>query len=275
MKSKIFLFFAIVFSFSFSFTLVASAEERKLSDGMRIASLADIGKPLDNVEIADLWSKFDQIQQPTHRGRVATNAFPDLDQAQAFVEVVVVGNHVTANFQTIEPLPDGSVIAFRMKLPGGTINMGGYYTSGNVDYFLSAEFWNGNVPNLWPGGITEFQAIMLRAGEANLYFVSGFASIHNCCSTMGPLKRADLTLDGTAVEITGNFNGPVIVTINGWQVPTTFSFDPKTGENVGKVSLANYSDGQQVLTVCAGGGCSSRLIYINRGGGATVTQPRP
>jgi hypothetical protein len=96
-------------------------------------------------------------------------------------------------------------------------------------------------------------------------------AVNECCSLTGPLDRADVSVDGTTIDITGYFQGTTLATINGQLVPMAVGFSTTTGASLGRIDIRDFYEGQKNLTVCSGGVCSTRVIYITRRG--MVTPP--
>jgi hypothetical protein len=205
---------------------------------------------------AEMWSRL---------GKDVNRSAVNVAQAQATIEVTTSKQGVVALFSSLVPLPIGSFVSFRITLPGGTVlPMQGYRI--NSDGFLvGATLWDGSFPGPWIPGENIFEAMMESPGLAPTY-VSASIPVRSCCSLSGPVQRADLSPDGSTINIVGDsFNeGAVVATVNGSQRPIAISFSPTTGQAIGTIDVRNVIEGEKTLTVCAGGRCSTRVIYITR-----------
>lgn len=257
MKSKLFLFLAILV---FSFSLVA-AEPTKLS--------AKTATVIDAQRVADLWAQADTNRPARSRG-VTTNAYTELAQAPAVIEVVSLESYLRATMTTTRELPKGSIVILRVKTGGGTLNQLGFTIPVDGGYW-SFDFTQGQAPSVLPGGPVEFQVIMMLAGEAQIYFASGWAEPWGCCQRFGPLTRASISEDGTTLSLTGVMNADdMIVTLGGQERKiNSISYSTKTGEMTAKIATEGF-EGTTVLTVCSRAECSSRIEDIPPSSGMTL-----
>lgn len=194
--------------------------------------------------------------------RAAYSVFPGFTQANATIEVTTSGQNVRASFTTLTSVPENSFILFRMTLANGTmVQLEGFSVFSEGTW--GSELWNGPFPNIWPAGPTRFEVIIISSNSGELTYVSALALVHTCCLLTGPLTSADVSADGTAVNIAGFFQGFITATINGRPVPmSSMGFSPTTGEALNRIDISQAGIVQGTLAVCSGGECSSREIYV-------------
>jgi hypothetical protein len=239
--------------------VVSTAFGQVLSD--KTAQRLNVGR------VADAWS---QVQVVRHELATAPRISVNIIQAQATIEVTTSGQGVLAVFSSLVPLPNGFV-SFRMTLPGGTVvPMEGYQISSEGG-LVGATLWNGSFPGPWVSGPTLLEAFV-ESSTTGPSYTSAYVSVNSCCSLTGPLERADVSADGNTITINGLYlRSDTLATVNGQQLPVEMSFSPTTGAYQGKIDVRDIYEGQKTLTVCSGGNCSSRVLYIPRRG--TTTTP--
>jgi hypothetical protein len=233
----------MLFVINFRHAHVAQAQVHMLNDSAR---------KLSEAQMNDLWAKM----PAGHKASIS------VEQALATIEVTTAGENTLAVFQMLQPVPEGSFIAYRMTLPNGTIvPLSGYMVPGGQ---WASYLWNGSFSGVWPSGWTLFEVIILNSKDGNVSYVSAYVPVFSCCVVPGPLQRVDVSQDGNTVEFTGPLGSDTIATLNGMQLMVSLGYSVTTGLGTGRISTGNFGDGQMHLTVCSGGTCSTREIYVTR-----------
>lgn len=225
---------------------------------------------LDESQISSLWSQVGNSHKVgvfSASTRMATpSAGPMIQQGEATIEVTSSGNSVSSVYRSITPILPGTIMAFRMTMPSGAVmNLDGYTAPLGESYRVYAELWNGPFPSMWPSGWTLFEAISM-APNGNISYVSSFVAVRACCLLTGPVQRVDVSQDGSYIDITGNFLGMTTVTLDGGSVPVAYKAGPN-GYSGGRIITQDFSQSEHLLTVCSGGNCSTRLVYITKPSG--------
>lgn len=234
------------------------------SCGAENLPLSKVAKRLDGVEAERVLAQVNNGQTSKTTTRSASIS---ASQADGVVEVVTSNDFVRASFVTTRPLVSGTTIAFQMRTPlGDIVSLSAWRveTFGqNTEYSIYQNIWAGSFPDIYPSGDTVFE-VLLVSPVGRVTAASGTASIRSCCSPT-LLDRADVTADGTAVNITGQFSGLVVAMVSGVPVDVVFPATPSPKPTqIATVSLLKFGGyGQHTLTICSEGNCTSRVIYIS------------
>lgn len=180
-------------------------------------------------------------------------------QAPGVVEVTNSGQTFNVTFQSVKSLVPGMIVSTQIIMPGGLVIPLNTYQITTPRLF-GVSMWNGPFPEAWPAGWTTFRVVISQAGSIT-ELVAASVPVRACCRPTGPVDRVDLSADGETLVVIGMFPpGDVRATLNGINVDLFFQVFGR-----GTIPTKGF-EGQSVLTVCAGGYCSSRVVYISRPG---------
>lgn len=213
-----------------------------------------------------------RIRQELSGKSGSRTALLQAEQAPAVIEVQGTANGpYTVTYKSVESHKANTLLAFQIILPDGNeITLDAFVTSSNPDgsgWKIYAEMWNGQLAAMWPSGVTTFRVIVIPP-SGKLQMTSGTVVNRACCYNNGfegPLQRADVSPDGSAVLLEGVFSGNTYALLNGQPIDVAFPSKGNAGEiyKQGKIPTGDVS-GQIPLTICSNGSCSSRVIYITR-----------
>lgn len=245
----------ISFIFLFAAT-VLSAQTQVLS--------SKTARVLEPTQVDSMWS---QVGTPnlSSVNKSAKTAFLDgseLSRQQGIMRIVGLDGRYQVTFMSVQSLPAGAMVVFRMIAPSGAvIPLGGFFVPSEGTIWNST-LWDGPFSNYWPEGVTTFQALIVSNGEWSV--ISG-SLVQWQNTNFGPLQRVDVSPDGSALFIRGFFNEDAVAVL-GWDVVKLNFLGTleKTGERLARIDLVNgYQQGQMVLTIGCGES-STQLVNVRR-----------
>lgn len=201
----------------------------------------------DNVESSEMWKLIDVL-----------GSYRPLPAAPAVIEVLPTGTYgqsFSVVFRSIGDLPQGTTCAFRIKSSyGGSQIVLQSFTLGQA-YQAWHEMWNGPFPWSWPGWAVFEVVIIPPSGPISR--VKAEAPVFYPSAMTGPLQNTEISQDGKILKLNGNFSDQLFVSVNDVDLK-------KIGGNQSVIyfDLSSIEEGKKNLTVCSGGECSTRIIYI-------------
>lgn len=208
----------------------------------------------DSVESSEMWKLIDVLGN-----------YRPLPAAPAVIEVLPTGTYgqsFSVIFRSVGSLPKGTTCAFRIKSSyGGSQIILQSFTLGE-SYQAWHQMWDGPFPWSWSGWAV-FEVVIIPP-TGSISKVKADVPVFCPSATTGPLQNAEISNDGKLLKLEGYFSDQIYVSVNDVDLK-------KIGGSQGEVyfDLSSISEGKKNLTVCSGGECSTRIIYIPYRGSRT------